>query len=155
MGCVRVLFSPSEPVSASFVSEGGQKSTSFEPDDFDEDRAYSIYFHQSILERRGDWVLLPKNPLPEPGWISLTTPEGELEVRAIRRGAIYTLKDESLVVIDTTENGLLVRPEQDCDMWCDFNPPPYEPFTPEERTFDQLRDADGHWLLEEKYKKGC
>jgi hypothetical protein len=150
-----VIFKASQIFSPTFRAERSQENIPFEPDEYEADWGYGPYCHQSIVERKGNWVLLPKNPLPKQGWISLNTPEGSLDVMPVDFGGIYKCKDESVVVVDQTDKGLLFRAEQDPDMCCCSDRPLYKPFDIQERKLNDVRDADGHWLLKVKYKKGC
>lgn len=155
LGVIRTHFKPLEPAWTCFLPANGTEEIPFVPDIYEPGWAYSPYCHQTILERRGDWFLLPEVPLPKPGWISAASYPERAPITLLEPGGIYTFSEESIVILDILDDGVLVRPEQDCDMWCSSNPPPMQPFEPRKLTRKDLSDANGHLLLKKKYTRGC
>ena len=105
VGTLVVRAEPGRGLRASYRAGPSASPTEFTPDLFDSDWGYGPYFHQTFLERRGRWFLLPAGPLPEPGWIELggdpaapvrsladrdiiVTPWGDKAVVGVEQGAL-------------------------------------------------------------------
>ena len=150
---------PGKGIKAAFKPTNSSDSISFQPDLFDEDWGYGPYFHQTVLEwKKEGWFLLPKNPLPFPAWINLLEISQEIDshIISIEIGQVYQFDDKSIVILDITKTGLLIRLEQPSDMWCEEgDPPPLTPSKPKELKYDNIFDKDGHLKLKIKYKRGC
>ena len=60
----------------------------FETDWVDEDWGYDYLREQTILDRTGDWFLLPPRPFPRSVWINIP---GHAERSNVSAGTVYTL----------------------------------------------------------------
>ncbi|MBT8478898.1 MAG: hypothetical protein KJO06_08280 [Gemmatimonadetes bacterium] len=96
----------------------------FMPDVFMGDWGYGYYFHQTIADRSGDWFKLPRGPWPTPVWLRVPPDtEGE-RVMAVRGGDIIEMEGSGWYVVSSSQDYLLLRPEQPGDMWCAEGDPP-------------------------------
>jgi hypothetical protein len=157
-GSVLLVATPALDVGlrAFFVSNEGGAATSFVPDLFDPDWGYGPYFHETFLERRGTWFLLPEGPFKKGTWFNAADLGPDLEVKRLDAGDIITGPQGDLYVLAIEPGFLRARPEQDTDMWCDSNPaPPLRPFMESRIPLRQLYSATGHLLLHVKYTRGC
>jgi hypothetical protein len=155
-GTLVIRATPGQRLRAYYRSAHGGREREFVPDLFDADWGYGPYFHQTFLERRGTWFLLPAGPLSRPGWVNM----GEPHVRLLRelhetRDVIMTPNGD-LVVIGMDRRVLRARPAQKADQWCEAgNPPPLEPWSEIRIPVQKLYNAAGHLLVDIKYKRGC
>lgn len=158
IGQLVILSVPGRGLSASFVSAAESTARTFTPDLFLRDWGYGPpYFHQTYLERRGDWFRLPADPFPAGTWINARDLGRSIEPLQVETGAIYTLSRGSIVVLGVDADGIRARPEQPADMWCDGERPvpPLEPFTEMRIPVADLLSETGHLVLAPKYMKGC
>jgi hypothetical protein len=153
---------------------------SFEPDWVQADWGYTYLMEQTVLDRRGDWVQLPRTPFPQPVWLQLPVDEraaydGEPGVQRLEPGPIYRLSkavtvrekdgrgtavfddDSTLVVVAIHDRVLEIRRDEESDSPCageDRSPPDRK-----RQTFlvdaVELYDADLHLQLRLAYPKGC
>lgn len=63
-GFLLLLAAPGKGMRFFYVSPSGGIAREFEPDLTMQDWGYGPYFHQTYLDRRGDWFLLPEDPVP-------------------------------------------------------------------------------------------
>lgn len=128
----------------------------FVPDVYDRDWGYGPYYHQSILERRGDWFLLPAVPFSTSVWIHRPAPRLQ-SVLSVSSGEIVEISGEGWMVLSASGDGFEARPEQRADLWCGIEPEPpaVEPY--ESRFFSaaELRNARGAYIMRPKYTRGC
>ncbi len=131
---------------ATFVPEDGGSPVDFEPDVTDLDFGYAGYFYHTFQKRSDNWFKLPKNPLPEPGWVNLSVLCPHPKMLAIAKGMAYTLGEKLIVVLEFDQSGITYRLAQEGD-----DPSgDQSPIQPAETFFvpcHELYDADGHLLL--------
>jgi hypothetical protein len=86
-------------------------------------------FYHTVLEERGSWVLLPKDPFPVQVWID-TAPQ-QLPVTSVGK-EVYALGGQSVVLFEFTASGMKARKKKPSDVLCGdavFVPPaPAETF---------------------------
>ena len=156
IGRIIVTATPGRPLVTSFQESGSSIQRPFQTDLYLEDWGYGPYFHQTIVEQRGPWFLLPKNPFPAPAWINLNDISKEFDTQTVEVGGIYELETKSIVIVAYSQSGIVVRQEQPADMWCrDGDPPPLIPSETVEIKYQDLFDKDGHLKIRIKYVKGC
>lgn len=160
VGSIVVVALPGVRVSALAVKGPAGTGEPFVPDEFDVDWGYGPYFHQSFLERRGTWFRLPPRPFARDVWVDVSGwgPAETLfpDVRAVEPASIYESPQGDVFVVRVEPGGLVVRPEQEADMWCEAgDPPPIAPAPERRLSWQDVSDADGHLLLHRKYKRGC
>lgn len=123
---------------------------------FDSDWGYGPYFHQTFLERRGNWFLLPAVPFPQPVWINVNEFANEPNVRLVERGEIITMPGYDLVVLGIDRGVFRARRAQDADMPCgEDSQLPLTPSTEIRLQVEDLYSPTGHLLADIKYKRGC
>lgn len=155
-GDLVIRAAPGQRLRAYYRPAPGGPEREFVPDLFDPDWGYGPYFHQTFLERRGAWFLLPAAPLSRPAWAGI----GEPHVRLLRelhetRDVIITPHGD-LVVTGLDRRALRARPEQKADQWCESgNPPPLKPWTEIRIPVEKLYNDAGHLLVDIKHKRGC
>jgi hypothetical protein len=155
-GALIILATPGQRLRAYYQPARGGRETEFVPDLFDADWGYGPYFHQTFLERRGTWFLLPAVPLPRPTWVNASEFTNEPNVRALEKGEIIKIARENLVVLGIERGVLRARKEQGADMWCQAgNPPPLKPSTEVRIPVGKLYSPTRHLLVDIKYKRGC
>lgn len=159
-GSIVVVALPGVRVSALAVSGPAGEGEPFVPDETDVDWGYGPHFHQTFLERRGTWFRLPPRPFPRDVWVDVSewggAGVGFPDVRGVEPGRIYESPHGDVFVVRVEPGGLVVRPEQEADMWCRAgDPPPPAPAPQRRLTWRELSDADGHLTLHLKYKRGC
>lgn len=157
LGVLRVLFHPESGLQAHWLPPGGGGApVPLEPDLFDPDWGYGPWFHQTLLEDRNPWFLLPADPFPAPVWLDASPLGEEPPVLPVEPGMILESSRGSVVVLEVQPGALRVRPEQEADMWCDLPPDP--PLLPWEAFLLQgraLHDANRHLRIRVKYTRGC
>ena len=147
IGQLVILSVPGRGLSASFVSATDATARTFMPDLFLRDWGYGPpFFHQTYLERRGDWFRLPADPFPPGTWLNARDFGAAPETLRIETGAIYTSPRGAIVVLAVEPDGIRARPEQPADMWCDGERPvpPLEPFTEMRLPRAELLSDAGH-----------
>jgi hypothetical protein len=70
VGSLLLLATPGKGLHFFYAGQGGGLPREFTPDLHLQDWGYGPYFHQTYLERRGDWFLLPEDPFPMNTWTS-------------------------------------------------------------------------------------
>ena len=155
-GTLVIRATPGQPLRAHYRPAHAGRETEFVPDLFDADWGYGPYFHQTFLERRGTWFLLPAVPLARPAWANISEPQVRL-LRELQetRDVIKTPRGD-LIVIDVDHRVLRARPAQDADQWCKpGDPPPLKPWKEIRIPVEKLYNPTGHLLADIKYKRGC
>lgn len=156
IGELRMSIKPGKPFEYSFWSSLTEKSISFTPDMFDPDWGYGPTSHQTVIDRKGDWIKLPKNPFPKDVWIKLDSKLVQKELRTIQIKKVYTLEGKNLIVLKVEKEKLLVRVEQDADYWCNSGtPPPLKKLNPFWVDKKELWDSDQHLKLQKAHTRGC
>jgi hypothetical protein len=130
--------------------------TRMTPDDGVGDWGYGSPFRYTVLERRENWVKLPRRPFPAPVWVDAERALGHIDLASVAAEDLYTFREDKLFILDVLKNSLRVRDEQENDM-CFAGPgkPVVKPFRPRELKLDELYDADGHFLMTQTYPRGC
>ena len=155
-GSLVIQAMPGRGLRAYYRPPHGGPVTEFVPDLFDPDWGYGPYFHQTFLERRGTWLLLPAAPFPRPAWVNLRDFADDLQVRLLKIGEIIKAPGGDLVVLGMERGVLRARPEQEADMWCKAgNPPPLKPALEVRIPLEELYSPTGHLLVGIKYTRGC
>lgn len=142
-------------LTATFRPTASGKPIPFVPDLFDRDWGYGPWFHQTVLDRKDHWFRLPKNPLPEHGWISTDDLGEEPHVVRLQVGTVYHFDDRSITIVGSDADTVQIRDEQRGDYFCGDDPPPIEPAHIARIPYKDLYDKDGHLRLKVKYTRGC
>lgn len=155
-GSLLVLATPLKGLRFFHVSTRGGSPREFVPDFTLEDWGYGPYYHQTYLERRGDWFLLPPDPVPAGTWINARDFGDEPHVLAVEAGRIYESPKGNILVLAVEADIVRATAEQDADMWCSAGEPPRRQPLPEWRIPKRsLYAPTGHLLLSLAYPKGC
>ena len=143
------------------------KESPLTPDWIETDWGYGYLMDQTMLDRREDWVQLPRRPFPRAVWLRLPN----ARVSTLEEGGIYTIsgpvsarrKDTgriealtgNVVVLSIAGRTLAIRKEQPADMPCDGTEPPRQELPQYLIETDALYDADLHLRLKPAYTRGC
>jgi hypothetical protein len=154
IGTIAIASAPGTGLTAVFHSSTA--SIAFTPDLFDADWGYGPYFHQTFRDNRNDWFLLPRNPLPKPGWINISQLTKTPDKKNISKTEVYNLTGNGVVLTSIQNEKIKLRAEQPADMWCgEGKPPKLKPAQVQEIPFSDLVTRDGHLKLKIKYMRGC
>ena len=163
-----------------YRSNTGQE-ISFDPDWSQGDTGYIFLMEQTILDRRGDWVQLPRQPFPQPVWLQLPVSEpaeslwelpGRYRLEAdstiykVSKTVVARTKDgkgtmrfndeDTLIIVAIHDRMLEIRKDDEFDSPCAADKPPagrkYDTFFV---NADELYDADLHLRMRPAYPKGC
>lgn len=137
------------------IKPKNEKEIDFTPDLYDRDWGYGPYFHQTILDKKSDWLQVALLGLKAPAWIN---PKNDIkfeDIKSIELGNIYSFNSKSIVIIKKDNKAIKYRMENKSDMWCDVGTPPKIP-SGEIKTIN-IKDLfeNGHLKLDIKYKRGC
>lgn len=155
IGEILIAVEPGSPFVASFRDNKGE-IRNFEPDLYNEDWGYGPFFHQTVLERKEDWIKIPVRSLDMPLWINPKDNIKHLDIITVTEGVVYMLGGESIVIIKKEGNTVFFRIEQPSDMWCDVGTPPeLNAGEVKKIKIEQLYDSDKHLTVDIKYKRGC
>jgi hypothetical protein len=153
-GFILLLATPGKGLRFFYVPSIGGSPREFEPDLNMQDWGYGPYFHQTYVERRGDWFLLPADPFPVPTWFNARDLDSEAHTLGV--GGIVEGPEGSLVILGVERNVVRARPEQPADMWCESDaPPPLKPWLELRIPRRDLYGPTGHLRISPKYMKGC
>ena len=156
VGDLIVTATPGRGFSAFFRPADSDEPVGSMPDLYLRDWGYGPYYHQTITEQRGAWFRLPRGPWPDPIWIHRPDQLERWGVHEVGGGEILEMRGEGWVVLEVEADALVMRPEQEADLWCwAEDPPALEPVEPTRFTRAELVDADGHLRIRPKYMKGC
>lgn len=157
VGDLIVLTVPGRGLSAHYHAAGANEVVHFVPDLYLGDWFYGPYFHQTVVERRGDWFRLPRGPWPSAVWLRRDSDRDTPTTMFVLPGDILEMDGTGWFVVAAEEDALLLRAEQTADMWCEGldPPPPLEPDEPTRYRRAELLDAEGHLTISPKYMKGC
>ncbi|MBI3298802.1 MAG: hypothetical protein HYZ75_11595 [Elusimicrobia bacterium] len=159
LGALILTAAPGKGLSYSFVPAGSKSGVLFQPDQYDPDWGYGPLSDHTILDRKGDWVLLPSRPFPRPAWVNLKAGLGtEPDVYdPLTAGTVYSLNDDKLTLEKATPAGLLLRDEVPSDMSCGDPAPDYVEVKSPAVLFlwKELYDEAGHFRLTAAYPRGC
>lgn len=155
-GVLRATFDPTAGFTTEWIPPGrGGAAVPFTPDLHDPDWGYGPWHHQTVLEARPPWYLLPADPFPAPVWVEGSA-LGMDPLLPIEPGMILDSPQGSVVVEEVSAVELRVRPEQPGDLWCsDGEAPPLRPAEPWSLAGRELRDANRHLRVRIRYTRGC
>jgi hypothetical protein len=143
----------------------------FEADWVEQDWGYTYFRDQTILDRTGDWFLLPPRPFPSAVWIHLP---GRGERSSVSEGTVYslskavearvtgasgtvTLDAGNIVVVAVHGRTLEIREEEDVDGPCAGSDE--RAAKPIAGTYlvdaEEFYDGDLHLQLRPAYTRGC
>ncbi len=155
VGGLSITVKPGSSFVASFKDNKG-KIRDFEPDLYDQDWGYGPFFHQTVLERKHDWIRIPIRSLDTPIWINPRDRIRNLDIITVAEGVVYMLNAESIVITKQEGDTVFFRIEQQSDMWCnDGTPPKLNASEVKQINIQQLYDSRNHLILDIKYKRGC
>jgi hypothetical protein len=154
VGSLLLLATPGQKLQFFYVGPTGGLPLEFAPDLNMQDWGYGPYFHQTYLERRADWFLLPEGPFPPNTWFNARDLGDEPHV--LEADGIVDSPKGSLVILAVERDVIRARPEQPADMWCEVgSPPPLLPWTEIRIPRRDLYSRTGHLLISPAYMKGC
>jgi hypothetical protein len=163
----RVL--PGDAIEFTYRSPDGT-AAKWEPDWVEPDWGYTFMMDQTILERAGDWFLLPPRPFPRAVWVQLPgrAPSGVLNAHEVyrltktvvaprtRRHAAQVFKAGTNIYIERILDGALeVRAEEPFDMPCGEDVPKPRKMPAYVVGAEQFYDGDLHLRLQPAYTRGC
>ena len=140
------------------------------PDLYDPDWGYGPpWFHQTLLESRGEWYRLPRRPFPEPVWVPLGREGRDVQISHVEPYGIYTAlgplaerqgvasEDGGTVAVSLSGDAVFLRPEEPWDMPCGLDgPAPPPSLDPGVRVpLSELYVGDLHLLLRVRHTRGC
>lgn len=100
LGVIEFSVNPSNGVKVDFRDPTGK----VEEFPVDVDRAYDVYF--TVLAQKGNWVKLPRNPFPTPGWVQLKSSAKATPIRALESTLfVSTPSFQGEVVLEKIEGG--------------------------------------------------
>jgi hypothetical protein len=154
-GSVTIRATPGQGLEAFYAAPDGSRPNAFTPDVELQDWGYGPYFHETYLDRRDDWFLLPEKPFLRGSWINARDFGEDPNLLSLETGEIYNSPAGSIVLIAVERDAIRARPEQPADMWCDEKPPPLKPWKELRIPKRRLYSPTGHLLLSHAYMKGC
>lgn len=161
VGEILITVKPGSSFIASFKNNSENNDnkktiTDFEPDLFDQDWGYGPFFHQTILEKKGNWIKLPIQSLLAPVWINPKDSIKHSDNITVTENVVYILDSESIVITKINDDTVFFRSEQESDMWCgEGAPPKLKTSKVKKINLKQLYDSQKHLKLDIKYKRGC
>lgn len=155
LGKLIITAQSGQGLKASFLSSGASNPVPFTPDLYESDYGYGPYFHQTVLQQKKTWFQLPKNPLPQPGWVDFAGFNPKPNILAVSKNGIYWLGKESVVIIDSDGDTMTYRLEQEGDYCCCSPEPPIRPAKTWRIPYGKFFTPDAHLRLDVKHKKGC
>ena len=153
-GSLLLIAAPGKGLRFFYVPVSGGAPREFQPDLTLHDWGYGPYFHQTYLEQRGTWFLLPQDPLPAGTWLNARDLDEEPHVLSL--SGIVDSPRGRVVILAIDGDLVRARAEQPADMWCeDGNPPALKPSTELRISKRDLYSRTGHLLVSPSYMKGC
>jgi len=160
---LRVLVKPQEGLSAEIVKDG--QVFPFKPTVYDPDWGYTVWFHSTMLDQKGDWKKIPF-PHIESGWINIPNIENSVSAQIYEITTerdwknyayheVYTFKDRYIVIIKKSPSGLTIRDEQPIDTGCISDALPLTKFKKEFIPLNKLYDDSCNLLVAKAYPRGC
>lgn len=155
LGEILITVQPGSSFIAAF-KDSKNNISDFEPDLFDTDWGYGPFFHQTILQKNGNWIMLPIQSLPTPVWINPKESIKHTDYITVTKNSVYTLNSESIVITKISGDTIFYRSEQESDMWCDAgDPPKLKKSKVQKINIKQLYNSQKQLKLDIKYKRGC
>jgi hypothetical protein len=147
---------------------GGQE-VPFEPDWMAADWGYTFLMEQTILDRKGEWFLLPSRPFETPVWIHLPNRH---ELSEVETGVVYTLAKSvkalpkgsrrpvaiaagKIVVVNVQGRVVEIRKEQTFDQPCEDGRTAKRTVQTYAVDIGEFYDFARHLQLQPAYVKGC
>ena len=141
----------------------------FEADWTEPDWGYTYSLDQTVLDRKGDWFLLPRRPFPTAVWIHLP---GRGEPSELSTGVVYSLSKKvrvrptgaagmltldpgHIVIVSIDGRRLEIRPEEPFDSCEDEDAAAGHKRPTYVVDAEELYDDDLHLQLRKAYPKGC
>lgn len=156
VGQLMLIAVPGQSLTSYYLDADDDSAMSFTPDLYLADWGYGPYHHQTYLEQRGDWFLLPEDPFPPGTWLNARALGGEPSVATLEIGTVYRSPRGMVVILGVEGDVVRARAEQRADMWCEAgDPPAFEPVTELRIPRRELYSANGHLLIAPAYMKGC
>jgi hypothetical protein len=153
-GSLLLVAAPGAGLQFFYVPTRGGAPRKFSPDLNLDDWGYGPYYHQTFLDRRGDWFLLPEDPFPAGTWLNARDLDDELHILPVE--GIVSSPRGNLVVLGIDRDTLRARPEQPSDIWCQSSaPPPLQPWSELRIPRAELYSRTGHLLVSPAHMKGC
>lgn len=153
-GSLLLLATPGKGMQFFYAPASGGAPRAFTPDLNLPDWGYGPYYHETFLERRGDWFLLPEDPFPAGAWFNPRDLGDEPHLLPV--AGIVTTQRGNLVVLSVDRDTVRARPEQAADVWCKSGaPPPLQPWTEVRIPRVDLYSRTGHLLVVPAHMKGC
>ena len=153
-GSLLLIAVPGRGLQFFYVPAGAGAPRKFSPDLNLDDWGYGPYYHQTFLDRRGDWFLLPEDPFPAGTWLNARDLDDELHILPVE--GIVSSARGNLVVLGIDRDTLRARPEQPSDIWCESGtPPPLQPWSEIRLPRVDLYSRTGHLLVRPAHMKGC
>jgi hypothetical protein len=153
-GSILLVATPGRGLGFFHVLPGGGVAKEFEPDLNMQDWGYGPYFHQTYLDRRGDWFELPEDPFPAGTWFNAQDLGDPPHVELL--DGFVEGPPGALVLLGVTRDLVRARHEQPADMWCeDGEPPALKPWTEIKIPTTDLYDRRGHLIVSPSHMKGC
>ena len=155
-GRIRVVFEPEQGIHTTWLPPEGGVELPLWPDLHDPDYSSGPWHHQTLLEVRGRWALLPADPFPAPVWVDFSALPGPPLPTTVEQGMILVSPRGDVRVLEVLAEGLRVRLEQPADRWCQGgHPPPLEPEEPFLLQGPELRNENGRLRVRPKYSGDC
>jgi hypothetical protein len=153
-GSLLLVATPGKGLQFFHVPARGGAPREFSPDLTLEDWGYGPYYHETFLERRGDWFLLPEDPFPAGTWLNARDLGDDPHILQVE--GIVSSPRGNLVVLAVDREVVRARPEQPADIWCESSPPPpLQPWTEVRIPRGDLYSRTGHLLVAPAHMKGC
>jgi hypothetical protein len=144
------------------------RTIGFTPDWVEADWGYTYLMEQTVLDRKGDWVLLPPRPFPRAVWVRIP----DAKVTTLEPLTIYSLakpvrarrKDTrrietlagNVMMLAVAGRTVEVRREHPSDMACGEDiPRPAQPQPVYVLDAEQLYDSDLHLTARPAHTRGC
>jgi len=154
LGVIKITVIPGSPFLSSFNNTKG-KQLAFKTDLYDPDWGYGPYFHQTILDKKGNWIKISITDKAPLGWINTRESIQSQNIYKLAVGDIYLYSSESIVITHIDKNAISYRLKNKADMWCSDGEPPKPP-TPVIKTINKKElYHNGHLKLKKLYTRGC
>ena len=156
LGDLLVQAAPGRGLTVQYRPVGSETAVSFVPDIYLQDWGYGPYFHQTIVQREGDWFQLPSEPWEVPVWLQRGSATARPSIIYVQPQDIVEVGGRGMYVVAVEDDALLLRAEQPADLWCrEGAPPPLISDEPVRYSRADLVDTRCHLILQPKYLKGC
>ena len=156
VGSLVVVALPGVGLRAFYAGPMGGGAAGCTPDLFDSAWKHGPYFHQTYLDRHGDWCLLPGGPLEAPAWFDARALGAAASVRPIENGDVLRTPKGDVTVVEIGSQEIRVRPERPEDSPCGASAaPPPAPKQERRVPLGERYNFEGHLTVQIKYSRGC